>query len=92
VPYSCPFSICSFYAEMGLLVLIYVCSLCLVAIDLFDYFTYKFLQVPHLSLYILQEFVLVLTILSLSCLYIVFVAQMAMIQISVMRLVIFCMK
>jgi len=44
-----------------------VCSLCLVAIDLPDCPTYELLQVLHLSLYIPLEFVLVLTILSVSC-------------------------
>ena len=69
VPYSfLLFSMCNAYAEIVLLFLIYrVCSLCLVAIDLSDCPTYELLQVFHLSLYIPLEFVLVLTILSVSC-------------------------
>jgi hypothetical protein len=63
----CVFNICSLYAEIWLLVLIYICSLCLVAIDLLDCPTYELLLVPHLSSYILLQFALVLTILSLSC-------------------------
>jgi len=84
-------SICSAYAEIGLLVLIYcVCSLCLVAIDLPDWPTYELLQVLHLSLYIPLEFVLVLTILSVSCWCIVFVARRAIFKlVCLKRLVIF---
>ena len=69
VPFSCLlFSMCSAYAKIGLLVLMYrVCSLYLVAIDRPDCPTYYLLQVLHLSLYIPLEFVLVLTILSGSC-------------------------
>ena len=48
-----------------------MCSLYLVAVDLPDYPTYELLHVLHLSLYILLEFVLVLTILSVNCLCIV---------------------
>jgi len=62
------FSICSAYSEIGLLGLIYrVRSLCVVAIDVPDFRIYELLQVPCLSLYILLELVLVLTILSVSC-------------------------
>jgi len=69
VPYSCLlFSICSAHPEIRLLVLIYcVCSLCLVAVDLLDCPTYELLQVSHLNLHIPLEFVLVLSILSVSC-------------------------
>jgi hypothetical protein len=71
VRYSCLlFSVCSAYAEIGLSVLIYcVCSLCLVAIDLLDWPTYELLQVLHLSVYILLEFLLVLAILISELLY-----------------------
>jgi hypothetical protein len=59
---------CNAYAEIGLLVLMYrVCSLCLVAVGIHDCPTYELLQVLHLSFYIPLEFVLVLTILSVSC-------------------------
>ena len=77
VPYWCLlFSMCNAYAEIGLLVLIYrVCSLCLVAFDAPDCPTYELLQVLRLSLYIPREFVLVLTILSVSCRCIVCVAR-----------------
>jgi hypothetical protein len=75
MPYLCLlFRMCNAYAEIGLLVLTYrVCSLCLV-IDLSDCPMYELLQVLHLSLYIPLEFVLVLTILSVSCRCTVFVA------------------
>jgi len=79
VPYLCLlFSICNAYAEIGLLVLMYhVFSLCLITIDLADCPTYELLQVLHLSLHIPLEFALVLTILSVSCRCIVFVARRA---------------
>jgi hypothetical protein len=54
VPYSCLlFSMCRAYAEIGLLVLMYlVCSLYLMVINLPDCPTYTLLQVLHFSLYI----------------------------------------
>jgi len=59
---------CNAYAEIGLLVLMFrVCSICLVVIDLPNCPTYEILRVLHLSLYIPLECVLVLTILSVSC-------------------------
>jgi hypothetical protein len=69
VPYSCLlFSMCYAYAEIGLLVLMYrMCSLRLVAIDFLDCSTYELLQALHLGLFIRLEFMLVLTILSVSC-------------------------
>jgi len=59
---------CNSYAEFGLLVLMYrVCSLCLVAFARPDCPTYELLQESQLRLYMPLEFVLVLTILSVSC-------------------------
>jgi hypothetical protein len=49
-----------------------VCSLYVFAIDLLDCPTYELLQVLHLSLFIPLEFMLVLTILSVSCWCVVF--------------------
>jgi hypothetical protein len=91
VPYSCLlFSICNAYAEIGLIFLMYrLFSLCLAAIDVPDCPTFEFLQVLHLSLCIPLEFVLVLTLLSMSwC--IVFVAGRAIFKlVCLKRLVIF---
>ena len=72
-PYLCLlYNMCKTYAETGLFVLVYlVCSLCL--IDLPFWPTYELLQVLHFSLYIPLEFLLFCGIVSLSCLYIVFV-------------------
>ena len=92
VPYSCLwFSMCDAHDEIELLVLMYrVCSLCLVATDRPDCPTYELLQVLHLSLYIPLEFVLVLTILLVSCWRIVFVARTAMFKLVCLKgLVIF---
>jgi hypothetical protein len=67
-----------------------VCSLRLVAIDRPDCPTYELLQGLRLSLYIPLEFVLVLTILSVSCQCIVFVARRAIFKLECLkRLVIF---
>ena len=67
-----------------------VCSLCLVVIDVPDCPTYELLKVLRLSLYIPLEFVLVLTILSVSCRCIVFVARRAIFKLECLkRLVIF---
>ena len=87
MPYSCLlFGMYNAYAKIGLLVLTYhVCSLCLVAIDLSDWPTYELLQVLHLSLYIPSEFLLVLTILSVSCWYIVFVARRTIFKLVYLR-------
>jgi hypothetical protein len=51
VPYSCLFcNMCSAYADMGLLVLIYlICSLCLMFIARPQCPTYTALHVLHLS-------------------------------------------
>jgi hypothetical protein len=74
------------YAEMGFLVLMYrVCSLCLVVIDFPDCPTYELLQVLHLSFFIPLEFVLVLTILSVSCRCIVFVARRAIFKLECLK-------
>jgi hypothetical protein len=62
-----------------------VCSLCLLVIELPECPTYELLQVLHLSLYILLEFVLVLTILSVSCRCIVFVARRAMFKLKCLK-------
>jgi len=82
---------CNAYAEIGLLVLMYcLCSLGLIAIHLPYCPIYELLQVLHLSLYIPLEFVLVLTILSVSCLCIVFVARRAIFKLQCLkRLIIF---
>jgi hypothetical protein len=74
-PYLCLlFNMCKTYAETGLFVLVYlVCSLCRTFIDFPVWPTYELLQVLHFSLYIPLEFLLFCGIVSLSCLYIVFV-------------------
>jgi hypothetical protein len=67
-----------------------VCSLCLVFIDLPDCPTYALLQVLHLSLYVPLEFVLVWTVLSVSCQCIEFVARRAVFKLDFLKkLVIF---
>jgi len=77
---------CNALAEIGLLGLMYhVCSLCLDVINLPDCPTYELLQVLHLCLYIPLEFVLVLTILSLSCRCTVFVARRAMFMLKCLK-------
>jgi hypothetical protein len=55
--------------------------------------TYELLQVLHFSLYIPREFILFCSILSLSCLYIVFVAQEAIFKLVCLNiLVILCIS
>jgi hypothetical protein len=70
-----------------------VFSLGLIAIELPYCPIYELLQVLHLSLYIPLEFVLVLTILSVGCLCIVFVARRAIFKLECLkRLIIFCVS
>jgi len=68
---------CKAYNETGLFVFMYlVCSLCLIRNDQPVCPTYELLQVLHFSLYLPLE--LFWIIVSLSCLYMVFVAWKAM--------------
>ena len=87
MPYSCLLSnvLCSAYAEVGLLVLIWrMCSLCLMVIDIPDCPMYALLQVLHFSWYIPLGFVLVG--LSVSCWYIVSVSGKAMFKLVCLKI------
>jgi hypothetical protein len=72
----------------------FLCIVCVLYVLLLliipDCSTYELLQVLHLSLYIPLEFVLVLTVLSVSCRCIVFVACRTIFKLECLkRLVIF---
>jgi len=76
VPYSyLLFSMCNAFAAIGL-------SECPTRI-------YEMLQVLHLSLYVPLEFVLVVTILSVSCRCIVFVAHRAILKLECLKRLVF---
>ena len=84
---------CPTYELLQVFFMYRICSLCLIPVDMPVCPAYELLQVLHFSLYIPLEFILFWFILSLSCLYMVFVAGKAMfILVCLNILVILCIS